>query len=288
VADTLSAAELASRYGWAAAVLNSDPELAALLQSATAAQWTPERFTAELRSTKWFQQRSETARQMTALQQSDPATYKQRLDALTANVTRQAAGMGVVLDDAGLQSITNHFLMYGYNEAQIASALSGYVKYRGDSLTGQAGQLEDQFRQFAYANGVRVDDTWVLKAAQNVVAGKAAPDAYMDEIRGWAVSAFPTLAEQLKAGMTVAEVASPYRQSMAALLETPPDKIDVFDPSIRKALTGVDQAGQPAVTPLWKFEQEVRKDPRWMKTNNARESLVSSTRQILNDFGFAQ
>jgi hypothetical protein len=39
--------------------------------------------------------------------------------------------------------------------------------------------------------------------------------------------------------------------------------------------------------PLWQFENEIRDDPLWRKTNNARESMMTVARQVARDFGLA-
>jgi len=50
-------------------------------------------------------------------------------------------------------------------------------------------------------------------------------------------------------------------------------------------MTGLNTEGKPATKPLWQFEQELRKDPRWNYTNNAQQSLMNTARQVLQDFG---
>jgi hypothetical protein len=37
--------------------------------------------------------------------------------------------------------------------------------------------------------------------------------------------------------------------------------------------------------PLWQFENELRSDPRWKKTQNAQDSLMQVGHQVLADFG---
>jgi len=37
--------------------------------------------------------------------------------------------------------------------------------------------------------------------------------------------------------------------------------------------------------PLWQFEQDLRKDPRWQYTNNARESVFNAVYQTGYDLG---
>lgn len=41
-------------------------------------------------------------------------------------------------------------------------------------------------------------------------------------------------------------------------------------------------------TPLWQFEQQVRNDPRWDQTDNAKQSAASLVMQIGKAWGFEQ
>lgn len=51
--------------------------------------------------------------------------------------------------------------------------------------------------------------------------------------------------------MDVADLASPYMQSMGNILEVNPGELDLFNPTIRKALQATDDKGQPTSKPLW-------------------------------------
>ncbi len=39
-------------------------------------------------------------------------------------------------------------------------------------------------------------------------------------------------------------------------------------------------------TPIWQFEQQVRTDPRWQYTNNAKDAMSTALLHIGSDFGF--
>ena len=58
------------------------------------------------------------------------------------------------------------------------------------------------------------------------------------------------------------------------------------DPSIAKALNYRDpKTGQPTPMTISQFEAALKNDPRWMRTKNARDSMMNGTRQILADWG---
>lgn len=85
--------------------------------------------------------------------------------------------------------------------------------------------------------------------------------------------------------MSVRKIADPYIQTMASLLEIPDSEIDLYDQSIQRALQYRQQDGSPTLKPLWQFEEDTRKDTRWLSTNNARETLMGSTNSILKMWG---
>lgn len=285
--DTLSASELAEQYGWAQAILNSDPELAKLFKDAVAGQWSPERFQAKLRTTTWFQSRSESARQADVLKRTDPKTYEANVAAIEAEMRQQAAAMGATLDAGKMRWRAEQAYRLGWNQQQIQGILAQYVTAKDGVMKGAAGDAAQQLRALAYQNGVRYSDDWYMKAAKAVVAGTASVQDWEQEVRKQAASAWPSFADQIKAGQNVADIASPYRQTMAALLEINDADIDLFDPTIRKALAGRDpEKGTAVAQSLWQFENELRRDKRWLKTNNARESLMATTQGVLESWGF--
>ena len=83
------------------------------------------------------------------------------------------------------------------------------------------------------------------------------------------------------------------QMSTEQLLAQSPEKLAALknDPHVAKAMTakqGINiPAGSGAQMPLWQFENELREDPLWKKTNNARESMMTVARQVAKDFGLA-
>lgn len=286
--DTLSAAELAQQYGWSVALLNSDPSLKSLFTKAVAETWAPEKFVAELRNTSWYKQNSDTAREMAVLRTTDPATYTQRVKNQRALLGQVAREMGAPVPGRMMQQIAEQSLMFGWNDQQIRQQMSAYLRYAGEGkLSGLAAQVEDDLRSHAQAMGVRISHRFITAAAQKVATGESSIEQFRDSLTGYAVSAFPHLAERFKAGETLAEIAEPYKQSMAQLLELNDESIDLFDPTLRAAFAGQTEEGKPSMKSLWQFENELRKDERWLKTNNAREQTMGVARQVLTDFGMA-
>jgi hypothetical protein len=73
---------------------------------------------------------------------------------------------------------------------------------------------------------------------------------------------------------------------MSNILEVPSTGIDLFDPKIRSALSYTLPDGKVGTKSIYDFEKDLRQDPRWQYTNNAREQASSIATTVLKDFGF--
>jgi hypothetical protein len=110
---------------------------------------------------------------------------------------------------------------------------------------------------------------------------------YQDYIRKQARALAPSFANELDSGMDLVDIAAPYIQSKAKLLQLNPADIDLFDHDVRGALSAKDQAGvKPTSKSLWQFEQDMRNDPRYLKTDAARDQAYGVAHKVLSDFGF--
>lgn len=288
---------LASQYGWALAVLNSDPELRSLFQQAVANSWTPDEFTARVRNTDWFKQHSAQARQNAVLKASDPAEYQRQFAATSDAVKTIAGQLGVdvgSMSGTAFNMLVQHAFDAGWSNDQIKHALAAGVNWTqqvalsnspSNGLDGTAGAVAADIRQAAASYGVNVSNGFIGSWVDKVLGDQGTKEGYMSYLRDMAKQTYPAYAKQIDAGYTTDQVAEPYRQSMASLLETNPNSIGVMDPMIRQALTATSSDGTPTVTPLWNFEQTVRNDPRWQQTNNARDTYTGIAEQLGNDWG---
>lgn len=282
----LSARELAEEYGFAYAFLKSDKSLWNLFKRAVRGGWSAEKFTAKLKTTRWYKKNGESARQWKLLEKSDPATAKQRLKQTSAQIGDFAAEVGAKLSSKQLARITRNAVLYNWNESQLRNVLGDYVRSTNGVYTGDTGDEMDQVRRTAWANGIRLSSTTLHKHAENIAKGKYDSDYVEGLLRRQAITLYPEYKDQLKAGMDMFEIASPYRESMAKILEMNAADIDMFDGTIRNAMQTKNEKGEVTSKTLWQFEQDLRRDPRWYATQNAQDSVMAVGHQVLKDFGF--
>ncbi|MBW8732492.1 MAG: hypothetical protein JF622_16395 [Terrabacter sp.] len=282
----LSPQEMAANYGWSYGFLNSNPELKKLFGSAVDDGWTGEKFQAELRDTKWWKENSETMRQAKLLKSTDPATYQAQINAATIQVKQLAAEMGAPLTAATLKKAASDMIQYGMDEGQLRYALGQYVDFtKKGTMIGEAGMHEYTMRQYAAQMGVPVTDQALKNQAQLVVRKLATTQDFEDQVKQQAVSAFPAYQQQIDAGETVQDLASPYVQMAAQELETPYQDFNIDDPLIKSAMNGLDQQGKPVGMSLTDFQTRLRNDPRWTGTKAAQDDVMSTGITVLKDMG---
>lgn len=286
-----NSATLNENYGLAASFMESDPELADLYSRAVAETWSTDKFQAELQSTEWWMKNSDTSRKMLVEKQTNPAQYQQDINNRVIELTDLASKLGVHLSANGMQTLASMSLVMNLNDAQINTYLSKYLELSQQGhFSGYAGQVELGVREYAREMGVPLTDEYVKNAVTGIVSGADSLQARRADIQTIAENTFPAYADQIKEGVTVGQLAAPYLAAQAKLWEVDPNKVDLFDPTLRGALqqtTAVKDDGSsiPTQLPLYDFEKQLRQNPKWLSTKNARESMSTTANQVLSDMG---
>lgn len=284
--------EMAANYGWSMAVLQSNPELKKAFAQAVANDWSPQRFVAAVRNTKWYRTTSASARQAMLLQKTDPAEWKRRLQQMSGHIRTLYGQMsgGQKLSANWLKSATSQAVMFGWTDEELQRHIAADTGYRTlmaqHKLGGQAGQAEDQIRKSLGDYGIKVSEKWIAGRVRAMMMGQDSIESIQDYIRKYAKAQYRAYAPEIDQGLTVRDLAEPYMQSMAKVLEINPASLDIFDKKIQSALTAYDaDSGKPTTKPLWQFENELRSDPRWNKTQNAQDSLMAVGHSVLQQMG---
>ena len=194
-----------------------------------------------------------------------------------------ATDLGVGLDDAAVNKLAREWAAGNFDATTIRPQIARSGKI--DFAKGSAAEQLSTLKELAGSFGMQYDEGWYNTAATNVLTGKDDIETYKQYVKDQAKSKFPTLSAQLDQGFTVRQLASPYIQTMSNILEIDANTIGLNDVYVNQALTGLNDKGEPSTKPLWQFEQDLRKDPRWNYTKNAQDSLMGTARKVLQDFG---
>jgi hypothetical protein len=213
------------------------------------------------------------------------ARYKSKSGA-SKSVVKETYKNGVLTDTQYLTADNEDPSIFLENtiKAQLAAGIQELNEL--DIPEGPSGKYFVEIKNLAFNNGIKLADDDATTYANKIVAGQLDENTVYNTIRESAASAFPSLADKIKAGIDLKTLASPYIQSMSDILEIPNTAIDLFDPQIRSAMAFTLPDGKVGTKSIYNFERELRKDDRWQYTNKAREQAASVATTVLRDFGF--
>ena len=288
-----SFAEALKQYGFVGQLANSVPELRSILQRATTgpgAPWSADEFSRAVQDSRWWRNNADSVKQTQLLRVTKPGEYKQQNDQIQNKIRTIAAEMGVRTFGGDFLHLANTAQALGWDEATLRQHIGSYLGttsiQKGFTYGGQAGEVQQQIRQMYYDMGIPYSGYTINLAVRDVLTGKTTVQMMQANVQHAAEGRYPALLEQIRAGQTVRQIADPYIQTKAQLLEVPPESISLQDATVKKALQGRDPQGKPTLQPLWQYEQQVKDDPRWDKTKNAHEAYAGMAAQIGRDFGF--
>lgn len=286
-----SVAEAMKQYGFVGQLANSNPELRVILTRAAAGNWSADEFSRAVQDSHWWKTSADSIKQSQILRVTKPGEYNDQIKGLRAKVQTLGAEMGV--DFAGavgagrIRYLASMAQMHAWDEATLRQQIGYSFKVTRSSYGGQAGQIQQQIRQAYYDMGVPYTEITVGNGVRAILEGRQSVDGIKGQVMDAAKSRYPALAAQLAGGQTVRQIADPYLSTKAQLLEVPPESISLQDPTVKQALSHRDDKGQVGLMPLWQYEQQVKADPKWDKTKNARDAYSAMAHQIGRDWGFS-
>jgi hypothetical protein len=235
----------------------------------------------DLKSTKWYQSNSERIRTvvLSTLSQ-DKSTYNESRTSELTRIRKIALNIGATLDDKQLTDLANQTLLFGLSDADLTSALVGSVKMDSNYIKGQAGTVGTTIAKGIRDYGFKVNtNSQEFKTyVSDVLNGLRTTDDIVGQFKNMAMTQYPNLSDRFKAGASLADIAAPYTYTMANILETGTDSIELDDPNIQTALSsGMN---------TFDFSRTLKKDPRWQYTKNAQDDLLGTFSKVLRQWGF--
>lgn len=284
-------ADWAAEYGTQAALVNSDPGLKALFERAVAEKWSAPKFNAAFQNSSWYKKNSDTWRTAETTRLTDPASWKEQINLAKDLIKKNANDLGFELSSSEVDKLASQslYLAGGSSNAINPSTLKIHVAETG-RITGKGGtalKTMDDLKANAYNNGIAYNDSWYTGAAKDILTGTGTVEEWNKQIKDAAKSKYAALAPMIDKGMTVRDIASPYLDAMATTFEIDPNSANLEDPLMQKALTNLNQGNEPSLKPLWQFQQELKQDDRYFKTNKARQDMTGLATEIARQFGKA-
>ncbi len=267
-----------------------------LFTSARAENWTEGTFTEALKQTKWWQETLPSLRSF-FIETHDPrnaATFAEKMGIQTANVAASLEKLGIraqqidpvtgkVVDNAKtIQGIAMEAVKNGWTEVQTLQHLgdNAQLLFTGG---GTIGSSVDNIKKQALNYGINIDNNYLDTIQRSLLDPTDGRDTqyYLNEMKSQAMDLYKPFASSIKEGRSLYEVTNSYRNQMATLLEVDSSNLTwkdlmskVVDPTTGNARTFAD------------FNKQVKKDPLWQYTKNAKETYSNTALDLMKQFGF--
>lgn len=226
-----------------------------------------------------------------AIEEAQPelaADVNRAVDLKRQSINRIIEQYGIVLPEGQIDILSREAWRSGWQESEILNNLRPFLEstLAGEAdLTGLAGDFETDLMSWAARNGLDLSRQTAAKYISNMTLGSQTfEDVKSDLRRTYLAGMYPAWADRIEQGFDPEQIFEPYRDTARRLLEV--DDISFDDPVLKSALQRTDASGKPVQMPLYEFEQQIRKDPRWDKTDNAYEVYANIGTNLLRTFGF--
>lgn len=271
-------------------------EVTKLLDTAAKSNMDEKAFMAELEKTNWWQS-SLPSMQAYFIESHDPrnkGTFAQKLQTQTDKIMSNLEVLGIQATQVDpvtgkfydntkvIQGIASMAMMNGWDDNQLKQHLSetAELHFTGG---GTIGSTVDNLKLNAMKYGVSLDDNYLKQIQFSLLDPTDGRDSqyYINEMKNQAMDMYKPFADQIKNGRTLYEVTNNYRTKMANLLEVDPSTLSwkdlmgkVVDPT-----TGVARMESD-------FLKQVKQDPLWQYTKNAKETYSNMALDLMKQFGF--
>jgi len=292
------------KYAVQMSLINSDPTLKELFYNDVylpilngKSPVDPAKFKADFQNTNWFKSYAEPAREAEAIKNGDKATWDLSVQAATDLINREATAAGYTITPQQASDLVEIALHKSGGKAEAITGLTlsdvqlqlkniGKINTSG----GQAATQVASLKSFAgdYGVGHLYGDAQMTQWADSIAKGTTTLAAVEKQIKDTAISSYSALAPQINAGLTVKSIVAPYTQLYGTTLEVDPNAQNLSDPTFANSMFMKDpkDPNTQVLKPLWQYQSDLKKDPRWAYTDNARQSLDTVAHSVLKDMGF--
>jgi len=250
--------------------------------------WDATRLQGEVYKTDYWKSSTEASRRWDALVATDPNSAWQQVARSVPQIKAMLTNLGVDVTADRVQDLVLKALKWGWSTEEIQRAAASELSWDPSrDLSGHAADGFTQIKRLANDYGINVSDKGTFGLARRMLMGDVDQAWINDFLRDKAKQTFAHFSDELDRGLTIREIADPYVQSAAQLLEIDPERIDIADPKYRRALSRVGPDGKRSAMDLLEWQTTLMNDQRygWDKTRNAREQAVNLVGSLAETFG---
>lgn len=217
---------------------------------------TPDEVQNRLWASNWWKTTPESERNWQTLKIVDPKTAAQKTAQQQQVILQQAGQLGISLQGAQLDFLTQAALAEGGLDATtIQQRLA--KNYGQKAKVGTLAALSTDLAAVASNYGIPMSRGTLDQWSRNITAGTATQQGFTEYMKNQAKASFPSLQKELDQGMTVKQLADPYLQLASQTLGISAEQMRLDDPKWQRPLQNHDAKGQ-SIGPMTMFD--------WQKT----------------------
>jgi len=235
-------------------------------------------------NTNYFKNLTSNAQSRQTKQKTQPGVYAQEYDAWKQAQKVRLTQKGFTITPE-IEALFEASYLKGDSDTQLEITIlnSGKLGKIGGTTLGAVNTL----KEYAYDQGVNniLPKNYWEKVSTGLLSGTLTSESVEEELKGFAISAYPAYAKGIEAGRSFNLQTSATRQLLANYLEKDADAIGNDDPTFKKITGYVNPKTQmPEIMPLWEQEKAIKSTEEWLYTKNAKASLDAIGRKVLQDW----
>jgi hypothetical protein len=239
-------------------------------------------------NSNYFKNLTTTAQSRQGKKATQPGVYAQEFDAFKAEQKKRLIAKGFMWSPE-IEALLEDSFLKGHTDTQLEIAILNSGKM-GSKIGGSALGVVNTLKDYADDQGVNkiLPKTYWDKVSRGLLDGSLTDETIKEELKGFAISAFPAYSKGIEAGRSFSLQTSALRQTIANLLEVDVDTVTNDNPVFKELVGYLNPKTQtPEIVPLWQAEKIVKSKDEWNYTKNARDTYDTLGLKVLKDWGLA-
>jgi len=217
-----------------------------------------------------------------------PGVYAQEFDAWKQEQKKRLINKGFMWSP-DIEGLLEESYLKGDTDTQVEITILNSGKM-GTKIGGSTLGTVNTLKTFADDQGVNtiLPKNYWDKVSMGLLDGSLTDETIQEEIKGFAISAYPAYSKGIEAGRSFSLQTSALKQLIANTLEVDADTIDNNNPVFKQLVGYLNPKTQtPEIVPLWEAEKIIKSKDEWLYTKNARQTFDDLGLRVLKDMGLA-
>lgn len=237
-------------------------------------------------NTNYFKNLTNSAQSRQTKKATQPGVYGQEFNAWKEETKRKLIQKGFLWSPA-IDAMLETSYLRGDTDTQVEIMILNSGKM-GTKIGGSALGTVNALKEYATDQGVNtiLPKNYWDKVSMGILDGSMTDESIQEELKGFAISAYPAYAKGIESGRSFGLQTSALRQSIANLLEVDVDTVTNDNPVFKQLAGYINPKTQtPEIIPLWEAEKIIKSRDEWLYTKNAQQTFDDLGARVLRDMG---